>query len=142
MKTRFLALEFLNKCQIVVPFILLLGCDGSAGDESLIAGGATLILIFSLTILEVYYRNASNLLSALKLSSTSALLTVIVSALELDLFVNIHTFNGSIAIYGIPNTLLVLSLILFVFAWLFAWVDIHAHSKGISQNKANPTRQP
>jgi hypothetical protein len=74
------SLAILNKLQVLIPILLLIGCDGTRGDESLVALGGSLLLAIVLTIFEARpWRPAA-------VAASCGLATVVICVTELFAF--------------------------------------------------------
>ena len=129
MKNKFSTLSFLNKIQVATPLTLLLGCDGSRGDESFVALVATGILAILLSLFDGYYETADGLWKLWRLVTVCVLVSVFVYTVELTFFWKLGTLHGPIGYYGISLTLSFLFGMFMLFGLLGAWADNHAKLK-------------
>ena len=116
-------LPFINKLLVATPIVLLLACDGGRGHESLIAFGTALALSISLTWLEGYYVRSASFRQALLTSICCAGIGITLMGIELICFASMEKLRRPIGAYGIIPTLIVLSVVFFLFAYLSAWND-------------------
>jgi len=123
MKKSFLSLDCVNKFQAATPLFLFVGCDGSRGDELGITLVATLFLAFLLSFIEPYYRKAATTWIAVKSALLCAIVTILVSFVELNLIWKIGKLHGPVGYYGIAPIVCGLSGSLFIFAFLCVWAD-------------------
>jgi hypothetical protein len=115
----------LNKLQVLMPILLLVGCDGTRGAESLVALGGSFLLAILLSVVEVRPWGVAVVAAA------SGFATAIVSAAELLAFAAMKVFRGPLGYYGLLNTLAVLTGFLLAAGALAAWADARA---GIKQS--------
>jgi hypothetical protein len=116
-------LAVLNKLQVLMPILLLVGCDGTRGVESLVALGGSFLLTILLSVFEVRpWRTAT-------VAAASGLATVLVCGAELLAFEAMKVFRGPLGYYGLLNTMAVLACLLVVAGALAAWADTRASIK-------------
>ncbi|HYG36300.1 MAG TPA: hypothetical protein VEC99_16020 [Clostridia bacterium] len=109
-----------------MPILLLVGCDGTRGDESLVALGGFFLLAILLSVFEVRPWRVAVVAAA------SGLTTVIVSSAELLAFDAMKVFRGPLGYYGLLNTMAVLAGLLMAAGGLAAWADTRAVIKQLS----------
>jgi hypothetical protein len=113
----------LNKIFAAVPLVLLIGCDGDRGDESLIALCGTLVLALCLTWLEHRSATSNGIRGTMAISLCCSVITIIVAGAELVCFTSMNKLHGPISAYGIFQTLAVMTALFLPTALLSAWAD-------------------
>jgi len=117
------SIAVLNKLQVLMPILLLVGCDGTRGDESLVALGGSSLLVILLSVVELRPWRAAAVAAA------SGLATVVVCGAELLAFEAMKAFRGPLGYYGLLNTMAVLACLLVIAGALAAWADTRASIK-------------
>lgn len=113
----------LNKLQVLMPILLLVGCDGTRGDESLVALGGSFLLAISLSVFELRPWPVPVVAAA------SGLATVTVSSAELLAFNTMKVFRAPLGYYDLFNTMAILAGLLVAAGALAAWADTRASIK-------------
>jgi hypothetical protein len=117
------ALAIVNKLQALMPILILVGCDGTRGDESLVALGGSSLLATLLSVFEARSWRVAFVAFACSLA------TVAVCGAEILVFGAMKVLRGPLGYYGLPKTMAVLVCLLVIAGALAAWADTRASIK-------------
>jgi hypothetical protein len=106
-----------------MPILLLVGCDGTRGDESLVALGSSFLLAILLSLFEVRPWRVAILTAA------SGFATVVVCGAELLGFEAMKVLRGPLGHYGLVKTIGVLACVLVAAGALAVWADTRASTE-------------